>query len=105
MKRIKTLREARGISQQRLAAELDVTQAMISKYELDISEPDIRTIRRLSEFFGVSSDYLLEITDDKINVSSFGLTDSEKDVLFRFKRLDGIQKEKLKAYLKGLLQE
>lgn len=105
MKRIKTLREARGISQQRLAAELDVTQAMISKYELDISEPDICTIRRLSEFFGVSSDYLLEITDDKINVSSFGLTEAEKDVLFQFKRLDGIQKEKLKAYLKGLLQE
>lgn len=105
MKRIKTLREARGISQQRLAAELDVTQAMISKYELDISEPDICTIQRLSEFFGVSSDYLLEITYDKISVSSFGLTDSEKDILFGFKRLDSIQKEKLKAYLKGLLQE
>ncbi len=105
MKRIKILREERGISQQRLAVELNVTQAMISKYELDISEPDISTIRRLAEFFGVSSDYLLEISDEKISVSSFGLTNAEKEVLFNFKRLDGIQKEKLRAYLKGLLQE
>ena len=105
MNRIKVLREARGISQQRLAVELNVSQATISKYELDISEPDLNTIRKLAEFFGVTSDYLLEISDDKAAVSSFGLTDAEKDILFGFKRLDGIQKEKLRAYLKGLLQE
>lgn len=53
MNRIRILREERGINQQRLAAELNVTQAMISKYELEISEPDLNTIRRIAEFFGV----------------------------------------------------
>lgn len=105
MNRIRILREERGISQQRLAAELNVTQAMISKYELDISEPDINTIRCIAKFFGVSSDYLLEMSDDKISVSSFGLSDAEKEILFGFKRLDTIQKAKLQAYLQGLLQE
>lgn len=105
MKRIRTLREARGISQQRLAIEVNVTQAAISKYELGQSEPDIYVIQNLAKFFGVSSDYLLEISDEKTSLSTYGLSEAEKEVLFGFKRLDKIQKEKLKAYLKGLLQE
>ncbi len=105
MNRIRILREERGINQQRLAAELNVTQAMISKYELEISKPDLNTIRRIAEFFGVSSDYLLEISDEKISVSSFGLSEAEREILFGFKRLNTIQKAKLQAYLQGLLQE
>lgn len=105
MTRLKQLREARGLNQQGLAAELNVSQAMISKYELGISEPDINTIRKISGFFGVSSDYLLEISDEKIVIPYTGLSDKEKDLIFGFKRLNSIQKEKLFAYLQGLLQE
>lgn len=93
------------MSQQRLAEELNVTQAMISKYEQGVSEPDIGMIKRIAEYFGVSSDYLLEMSDDKISVSVSGLSKEEKDVLFGFKRLDKIQKARLQAYLQGLLQE
>ena len=105
MKRLKILREERRMSQQRLATELNVTQAMISKYEQGSCEPDIAMIRQIAQLFGVSSDYLLEISDDKISISSFGLSNAEKDVLFGFKRLDNLQKAKLQAYLQGLLQE
>ena len=105
MKRLKNLREERGMSQQRLAIELNVSQATVSKYELEACEPDIATIRQIAQLFGVSSDYLLEISDDKVSVSSFGLTDAEREVLFGFKRLDQMQKAKLQAYLQGLLQE
>lgn len=105
MKRLKILREERKMSQQRLAIELNISQATISKYELETCEPDIAMIRQIAELFGVSSDYLLEISDDKVSVSSFGLTDAEKEVLFGFKRLDQMQKAKLQAYLQGLLQE
>ncbi len=104
MTRLKLLREARGLNQQGLAAELNVSQAMISKYELGISEPDISMIRKIAEYFGVSSDYLLEISDEKISISSFGLSDAEREMLFGFKRLNGVQKEKLLSYLQGLLQ-
>lgn len=95
----------RNMSQQRLASELNVTQAMISKYELGTSEPDISMIKRIAGFFGVSSDYLLEISGDKFPVSASGLSETEKNVLFSFKRLDELQKAKLQAYLQGLLQE
>lgn len=105
MKRIKALRAERKMSQQRLAIELNVTQAMVSKYEVGASEPDIATICRLAEIFGVSADYLLELSDDKVNVSVIGLSEAEKNLLFGFKRLNELQKAKLLAYLQGLLQE
>lgn len=93
------------MSQQRLAAELNVTQAIVSKYELGTCEPDIGMIKSIAKYFGVSSDYLLEISDDKTAMSVSGFSEDEKNVLFGFKRLDKIQKAKLQAYLQGLLQE
>lgn len=105
MKRLKTLREARGLSQQRFSFEINVSQAMISKYELGKADPSINTIRRIAEYFGVSSDYLLEISDDKISLPVSGLSEEEKEILFGYKRLDAIKKAMLQAYLKGLLQE
>lgn len=104
MKRIKILREARGLSQQRLAIELNVSQAMISKYELGQAEPDIQMICNIAQYFGVSADYLLELSDDKY-ASAAGLSETEKEILFDFKHLDDVQKGKLQAYLQGLLQK
>lgn len=105
MKRIRLLREKRRMSQQMLAIELNVTQAMVSKYELGTYEPDVFIIRRLTEIFGVSSDYLLEISDEKTCIPKSGLSEDEKELLFDFKRLDNFQKAKLQTYLQGLLQE
>lgn len=105
MKRLKELREGKHISQQRLAIELNVSQATISKYELGQADPDIPTIVQLAEYFHVSTDYLLEISDSKQNISDSRLSDTEKQLVFDFKRLDKIQKAKLLAYLQGLLQE
>lgn len=105
MKRLKELRESRHLSQQRLAIDLNVSQATISKYELSQADPDIPTIVQLAEYFHVSADYLLEISDSKQNISDSRLSDTEKQLVFDFKRLDKIQKAKLLAYLQGLLQE
>lgn len=82
MTRIKELREARKLNQQRLTMELNVSHAMISKYEFGISDPDICTIHKIADFFGVSSDYLFEISNDKYVVSPYRLSDEEKEVLF-----------------------
>lgn len=104
MKRFKQLREARGFSQQKVAIDLNVSQATISKYERGEAEPDIGMICTIAKYFDVSADYLLELSDDKHSIAP-GLSEAEKEMLFAFKRLDCVQKEKLKAYLQGLLQE
>lgn len=92
------------MNQRRFAFEMNVSQAMISKYERGEAEPDINMIRTIAKFFDVSTDYLLEMSDDKHSIAP-GLSKEEKEILFGFKRLDTIGKEKLKAYLQGLLQE
>ncbi len=62
-KRIKELREEKGLSQKELAKELSVTQTTISKWEQDIRNPDIYTIVKMCKFFNVSADYFLGLED------------------------------------------
>lgn len=54
------LRKSNGISQEKLAEELNLTRQTISKWELNQSTPDIHYILKLSELFEVSTDYLLK---------------------------------------------
>ncbi len=105
MKRIKQLREEKHLSQQRLSLDLNVSQATVSKYELGQTDPDIQMIINLAKYFRVSADYLLEISDDKQNISDSRLSETEKQLIVDFKRLNETQQAKLLAYLQGLLQE
>ena len=54
------LRKKAGWSQEELAEKLDVSRQAISKWEGAQSVPDMARILRLSELFGVSTDYLLK---------------------------------------------
>lgn len=58
--RIQNLRKARGISQEDLAEQIGVSRQAVSKWESEQSLPDIDKIIAVSEFFGVSTDYLLK---------------------------------------------
>ena len=58
--KLKELRRARGISQEELAERLNVSRQAVSKWELDLSLPDIDNIVQLSEMFHVSTDHLLK---------------------------------------------
>ena len=63
--RIKELREKRGIIQAILAAELGITQQMLSKYERDITSIKVDVLKRLAEYFCVTTDYILGVSDVK----------------------------------------
>ena len=58
--KIQTLRKDRGLSQEQLADQLNVTRQAVSKWETGEGLPDIENILQLSELFGVSVDYLLK---------------------------------------------
>ncbi len=63
MRRLKLMREKRGISQLRLAMDLGLTQNSVSRYESGVREADYKTLIALADYFNVSIDYLLERTD------------------------------------------
>ncbi len=54
------LRRATGLSQEELADRIGISRQAVSKWESSQSTPDIDKIILLSDFFGVSTDYLLK---------------------------------------------
>lgn len=59
MNRIAELRKEKHMTQTALALKLNVTQNMISFYESEKNEPSISTLKKMSQIFGVSVDYII----------------------------------------------
>ena len=57
--RIAALRREKNMSQYTLAQELGISPSAVGMYEQGRREPDVQTIVKLSQVFGVSTDYLL----------------------------------------------
>lgn len=69
-KRIRNLREMKNMTQTELSQSLGMkTYTTVSKWESDDNFPKGRDLKKLSELFGVSSDYLLGLNTNK-NISS-----------------------------------
>lgn len=62
---IKQLRENRGLIQEILASELGITQQMLSKYERDVLCIKVDVLKRIAEYFNVTTDYLLGVSEVK----------------------------------------
>lgn len=62
--RLKNIRKERGISQLKLAMDLNMNQNSISRYERGDREADYKTLIAFADYFNVSIDYLLERTDN-----------------------------------------
>ena len=63
--RIKQLRENRGLIQEILVSELGITQQMLSKYERDVLCIKVDVLKRIAEYFNVTTDYLLGVSEVK----------------------------------------
>lgn len=61
--RIKILREEKGLKQEELAKIMSVSPSTIGMYEINKREPNNELILKLSEYFNVSTDYLLGKSD------------------------------------------
>ena len=58
---ILTLRREKGMTQLELAEKMGVTDKAVSKWERDLSFPDISSIPKLAEIFEVSVDELMQV--------------------------------------------
>lgn len=90
LKNLKVLREAKGLSQRRLAEELGLSQQSINKYENGKTEPDLATLIRIAEFLEVSVDALIRSSDEnKISEEpSYRLNERISFVMECFPNLD-----------------
>ena len=64
IKRIRDLREDHDKTQQQIADALGTSQTMYARYERGANELPIRHLLALCQYYGVSADYILGLTDD-----------------------------------------
>lgn len=60
---LRELREDNDYTQSEIAAVLQTTQQVYSRYEMGINEMPVRHIITLCKFYKVSADYVLGLTD------------------------------------------
>ncbi len=87
--RIALLRSEKGITQGTLAEAIGISRQSITLYENRTRVPDIEILSRFSDFFGVTSDYLLGLSDNRTNENAaigdkLGLSDEAIQELQRY---------------------
>lgn len=78
--RLRELRNTKDVSQQQLAQDIGVTKSTISLYENGDTVPDVKVLSRIAQFYGVSFDYLMCVSDSKsaenqATAATLGLSD------------------------------
>lgn len=95
--RIKQLREKRGLIQEILAAELGITQQMLSKYERDVTLIKVDILKKIATYLNVTTDYLLGVSDVKRDLQRQmkmnETLDEYYDLIEIYKDLDSYDKE------------
>jgi transcriptional regulator with XRE-family HTH domain len=99
--RLKQLREEAGLTQQQLANMVNLSQQTIGHYEVNRSEPNVKTIELFARIFNTSTDYLLGLSDtnhpddvqNKLDLSSLNLP---KEALKEIENFTEFMKQKYK---------
>lgn len=59
MKGLKLIRKSRNLNQQKVAMDLNISREALSHYENGKREPSLDMLNKLSKYFNVSIDYLI----------------------------------------------
>ena len=77
------LRRERGVSQRQVAADLGISQALLSHYENGAREPGLAFVCRVCEYYGVTADYLLGRSESRSRLEP----ETARDFLNRLRAL------------------
>ena len=75
------LGQERGLSQRKVAAELGISQALLSHYEKGVREPGLNFVVRACDYYHVSADFMLGRSPDRdgINIGTEALYDASEE--------------------------
>lgn len=81
------LRKEKGLSQKQVSTDLNISQALLSHYEKGVRECGLEFIVKVSDYYGVSCDYLLGKTPNKdgVRLNTEEIPDSTQEKDNRFK--------------------
>ena len=93
---LKLLRQEKGVSQQRLAEAIGVSQPSINKYENHSIEPELEILKRMADYFDTSVDYLIGHTNIRRRIEytePFSLNEEEMTVVRGYRSLKVSEKQ------------
>lgn len=85
--RLRKLREDEGFTQKQVAADIQCSCKALSNYELGKREPDFDTLVKLSDYFNVTTDYLLGRTKEPHEYYNITLDETTREILCLMKSL------------------
>ncbi len=95
-KRVRDLRETKGLTQLELARMLNVSIRSVGNWERDEKPPSLDSLVEMARVFGVSTDYIVGLTDDPTpNSHNADLSLQESRVVAAIRR--GDQLDAIKA--------
>ena len=103
---LKKLRQEFGISQQRLADAIQVSQPSINKYENHNIEPEIEILKRMADYFNTSIDYIVGHTDIRRKIEpaeAYHLNRRESELVTRFRALNDREKNCIELVIDNFL--
>ena len=102
MKLLKKLREEKGLTQSELGKESGISPSTVGMYEQGRRVPDVQILKKMSAFFNVSIDYLLENVNHNVPMKmpkdlnkflqqseiifdgdTYNLTDEDRDLVMK----------------------
>lgn len=95
--RLRILRKTRNLTQEVVSSELGISQQTLSRCEIDITTLQIDLLYKIAQYYNVSTDYILGLSDNKwtteqnILVNQFFL--KYQDIFEAFEALDDYDKE------------
>ena len=80
---VAVLRKEKGMTQLELAEKMGVTDKAVSKWERDLSFPDVSSIPKLAEILGISVDELMQVKAESKEEPAKKKIDEIVDVAFK----------------------
>jgi SOS-response transcriptional repressor LexA len=92
--RLRTLRREKNLSKRELVNMLPINYSTYANYESGFREPNSEVLQMLSRHFGVSIDYVIGATENRMRADEVAvLTDAEHTHILRYRTLDAHGKE------------
>ena len=104
LENLKKLRKLHGISQQKLAEAVLVSQQSINKYENHDVQPDLEILKRIADYFGTSIDYVVGYTEypNKVEpLTDFSLNNTETKLISQYRLLNKMQRESISMIIEN----
>ncbi len=83
--RLAELRKEKGYTREEFAEVIGISKYTLRNYELEKTDPGHTFLKKMSDFFDVSCDYLLCLTDEREKMQSYNLKSSEYSMVEKYR--------------------